>query len=63
MMLAVAYASSIGGIGTLVGTPPNIVLVHIHAKSFPNEAAISFSKWLIMAFPLVVVFLCASFSF
>ena len=57
LMISIAYAASIGGTGTLIGTPPNISFTRILAISFPDAPEISFSVWFAMAFPLVVVFL------
>jgi sodium-dependent dicarboxylate transporter 2/3/5 len=57
LMLAIAYSASIGGIGTLVGSPPNIVFAGFVRKAFPNAPEISFLKWMMVGFPLVVVFL------
>ena len=57
MMLGIAYAASIGGIGTLVGTPPNIVFAAAVRKLFPAAPEIDFLRWFLVGFPLVVVFL------
>jgi sodium-dependent dicarboxylate transporter 2/3/5 len=56
-MLGIAYAASIGGIATLVGTPPNIVFVGIARSMFPKAPEIGFLDWFKVGFPLVVVFL------
>ncbi len=55
LMLGIAYAASIGGIGTLIGTPPNVVLAGfadalLHIK-------VTFAGWLRVGLPLVVVLL------
>ncbi|MFH1680628.1 MAG: DASS family sodium-coupled anion symporter, partial [Candidatus Eisenbacteria bacterium] len=60
LMISIAYAASIGGAGTLIGTPPNISLTRIFAISFPDAPRISFGAWFGMALPLVVAFLAAS---
>ncbi len=57
LMISIAYAASIGGTGTLIGTPPNISFTRILAISFPEAPEISFGVWFAMAFPLVIVFL------
>jgi sodium-dependent dicarboxylate transporter 2/3/5 len=54
MMLSIAYAASIGGIATLIGTPTNLVLTGVLEKLYNTE--ISFVNWLIFAFPISVVF-------
>ena len=57
LMLAVAYASSIGGVGTLIGTPPNIVFSRIYAISFPDAPTVSFLQWMALGVPAAVLFL------
>ncbi len=56
LMLGIAYAASIGGMGTPIGTPPNIVFQGIYSTLFPGAPAIGFSQWMLMYVPLVVVF-------
>lgn len=53
LMLGIAYAANIGGITTLIGTPPNLVLAGVVEES--GLAPLSFSNWLFFAFPLVVI--------
>jgi sodium-dependent dicarboxylate transporter 2/3/5 len=55
LMLGIAYAASIGGIATLIGTPPNTVLAGYLQKTYGYE--ITFAKWLLVGVPLVVVLL------
>lgn len=55
LMLAVAYASSIGGIGTLIGTPPNTVMRGIVHQMTGYE--IGFMDWMLLAMPLVLLML------
>ncbi|MCP3178208.1 MAG: DASS family sodium-coupled anion symporter [Desulfuromonadales bacterium] len=55
LMLGIAYAASIGGIATLIGTPPNTVLAGYLQKTYGYE--ITFAKWLLVGVPLVVVML------
>jgi sodium-dependent dicarboxylate transporter 2/3/5 len=57
LMLGIAYAASIGGMGTLVGTPPNIVLAGQMQQLFPEAPEISFANWMAVGLPLVAVFL------
>jgi sodium-dependent dicarboxylate transporter 2/3/5 len=55
--LGVAYAASIGGIATLVGTPPNLSFARILGICFPEAPDITFAAWLMFALPVSVVFL------
>ena len=57
LMLAIAYASSIGGTGTLIGTPVNMVFAGMMDKIFPGSPEINFFTWLKIGFPLVIIFL------
>ncbi|WP_372913040.1 DASS family sodium-coupled anion symporter, partial [Salinigranum sp.] len=53
MLLGVAYAASLGGVGTLVGTPPNAIVVGQLRELLGVE--ITFVEWLVVGLPLVVV--------
>lgn len=57
LLLGVAYAASIGGVGTVIGTPTNVAFVGFASQRFPELPPISFLDWLLLGFPLVVVFL------
>lgn len=67
LMLAIAYSASIGGIGTLIGTPPNLVFAGIVEELYGIE--ISFLKWAMLGIPISVflLFICwkylTSFAF
>lgn len=58
LMLAIAYSASIGGMGTLIGTPPNLVLAGVVEETFGYE--ISFAQWFKFGFPIsmILLFLC-----
>jgi solute carrier family 13 (sodium-dependent dicarboxylate transporter), member 2/3/5 len=58
LLLGVAYSASIGGIATLVGTPPNLSFVRIFQIMFPTAPEVSFTTWFFYAIP-VTVFLLA----
>jgi len=55
LMLGIAYAASIGGIATLIGTPPNTVLAGYLQKTYGYE--ITFARWMLVGVPLVVILL------
>ena len=57
LLLGTAYAASIGGIATLVGTPPNPLFVKNLALLFPEAPEISFAQWFLFALPISLVFL------
>ncbi len=55
LLLGVAYSASIGGVSTLVGTPPNPMFTKVFAIMFPKGPEISFASWFFFAFPLVII--------
>lgn len=56
LLLAVAYGANIGGVGTLIGTPPNLIFSRV-AEGLPEQSmAIDFRSWLGFGFPIVLVF-------
>ncbi len=55
LMLSIAYAATIGGIATLVGTPPNLVLAGMYQKLFHQQ--ITFSQWFAIGFPISIFML------
>lgn len=57
LMLSIAYAASIGGMGTLVGTPPNLVFVRVFKIAFPDKPMILFGDWMKIAVPITIVML------
>lgn len=59
LMLGIAYACSIGGIGTLIGTPPNMAMQRIFSITFPGAPEITFAQWLVFALPLSICMLAA----
>ena len=52
LMLGIAYGCSVGGMTTLVGTPPNLSLVRIFEIVFPDGPEIAFGQWMIVALPV-----------
>ncbi len=53
LLLGIAYAASIGGIGTPIGTPPNVVFMGIYSELTGSE--IGFAQWMAWAVPIVIV--------
>jgi sodium-dependent dicarboxylate transporter 2/3/5 len=57
ILLGIAYGCSIGGIATIIGTPPNLVFQRIFKISFPDRAEVLFGEWIILVFPLALILL------
>lgn len=55
ILLGIAYAASIGGMATIIGTPPNAILVGQMNTLYGME--ISFAKWMIIGLPLSIIVL------
>lgn len=60
LLLGIAYSASIGGVATLIGTPPNGVLVTQMGQLFPDAPEFAFMTWMTFALPMSVVFLLTS---
>ena len=61
LLLGIAYASSIGGMATLIGTPTNLVFLKIYSSHFQNGPSINFGNWMIFAFPIYIVLIITAF--
>ena len=57
LLLGIAYSASIGGFATLIGTPPNGVLVTQLPQLFPEAPDLTFSTWMIFALPMSAVYM------
>ncbi|MBC8047859.1 MAG: SLC13/DASS family transporter, partial [Fimbriimonadaceae bacterium] len=61
ILLAISFASSIGGTASLVGTLPNMVMKKFYDENFPAETALNFSNWMMVALPMSLVLLVCMF--
>ena len=55
LMLGIAYSASIGGVATLIGTPPNLVLAGVISEIYGYE--ITFLEWFLFGFPISIILL------
>lgn len=55
LMLGIAYACNTGGMGTLIGTPPNIIYAGQLELLFPGSPQTDFAAWMILGLPLSVI--------
>lgn len=58
VLLAVAYGASLGGVLTLIGTPPNGIFARFVEQTY--NVPVSFIDWMLIAFPIVVVMIVAT---
>ena len=55
MLLSIAFAATIGGMGTIIGTPPNALLAAFMKENY--EIAITFATWMMVGVPLMCAML------
>ncbi len=53
LMLSIAYAANVGGIATIIGTPPNTVMVGFVEQEYNID--VSFAKWMLMGVPFSII--------
>ena len=61
LLLSIAYASSIGGMGTLIGSPPNAIMAGILKDSF--DVTISFADWMKIGVPISIILIAVIYTF
>lgn len=59
LMLAVGYAATLGGLATIIGTPPNVVFIGL-LNDFNNQH-ISFGQWMLVGVPVSLALLMANY--
>lgn len=58
LLLGVAYGASIGGVASLIGTPPNALLAAFLAKTY--QIQLGFAQWMVLGVPLALIMLLCS---
>jgi sodium-dependent dicarboxylate transporter 2/3/5 len=61
LLIGIAYASSIGGVATIVGTPTNMIFMSYYGIAYPAEEPINFFKWFVFAMPVSFIMLGITF--
>ena len=56
LLLGIAYAASIGGLGTVVGSPTTVAFLGFATDAFPDLPPIGFAQWSMVGLPIIVVF-------
>ncbi|GJM23342.1 MAG: transporter [Planctomycetota bacterium] len=57
LLLGIAYAANMGGMATLVGTPPNLAFSRLFTQIFPGAPEIGFFQWMQLGLPFSIAFL------
>ncbi|MBK7968335.1 MAG: anion permease [Bacteroidetes bacterium] len=61
LLIGLAYAATIGGMATLVGTPPNMVFFRSYQEAYPDNNDMNFASWFAIGFPVSLVLLIICF--
>lgn len=62
LLIGLAYAASIGGMATLVGTPTNMIFYREYLNRFPDNNEINFFSWIILALPVSLLLLLITYK-
>ena len=54
MYLSIAYSANVGGTGTLIGTPPNLILMEFLTSQYPDHP-LNFGSWMLFSLPNVIM--------
>lgn len=57
LLLGIAYAASVGGLGTPIGTPPNLIFMQVYEQTTGKQ--IGFTQWMGWALPVVILMIPA----
>jgi solute carrier family 13 (sodium-dependent dicarboxylate transporter), member 2/3/5 len=57
VMMGLAFAATIGGMASLVGTPPNMIFYRAYMEQYPQNQDMSFSIWMSFGLPISAVFI------
>jgi sodium-dependent dicarboxylate transporter 2/3/5 len=60
LLIGLAYAATIGGMATLVGTPPNMIFFRAYTAAYPTANDLTFLSWFKVGFPVsILMLICA----
>jgi sodium-dependent dicarboxylate transporter 2/3/5 len=60
LLIGLAYAATIGGMATLVGTPPNMIFFRTYTAAYPTANDLTFLSWFKVGFPISIIMLFAA---
>lgn len=61
LLIGLAYSATIGGMATLVGTPPNMIFVRMYTEAYPDAQPVTFMSWFVIGFPIAIIMLLFCF--
>ncbi|MFN9958408.1 MAG: SLC13 family permease, partial [bacterium] len=61
LLMGLAFSATIGGMATLVGTPPNMVFYRFYLTHYADHGGIDFARWFTLAAPVSLLFLFLSY--
>ncbi|QCS42180.1 DASS family sodium-coupled anion symporter [Natrinema versiforme] len=61
LMLCIAYGASVGGVATLIGTPPNVLFAGQASELF--DQSVSFAEWMLYGVPISIIGLVAVYGY
>lgn len=62
LLIGLAYSATLGGMATLVGTPPNMVFFRSYQEAYPENADMNFAAWFAIGFPVsLIMIVCCYF--
>ncbi|MDH3590217.1 MAG: SLC13 family permease [Gammaproteobacteria bacterium] len=53
LLLGIAYAGSVGGLGTPIGTPPNLIFMKVYAETTGTQ--LTFTEWMRWGLPITAI--------
>lgn len=63
LIVAVTYGTALGGMGTLIGSGPNVMLPGFYRQRFPNETGLNFLSWCYFALPLLIPYVTVTWLY
>ncbi len=61
ILIGLSFSATIGGMGTLVGTPPNMIFAGMYASTFPNGQPVTFLNWMMFGIPFSATLLVVAY--
>src|SRR5690606_31673197 len=63
VLLGIAYSASVGGVGTIIGSPTNVAFLGFLSETYPQMPEITFVEWMMLTMPIVILFTPISWAY